>query len=146
MKWRMILASGLAAAMWVLGSTAANAQFVPLADPITHYLCYKPKVDKSFPNHGDAPIGLVCDQFGCDANGGKPIKAKPKLFCNPAYKNGNLGPPNTFRPNDHLKCYKYKRKLPTPIHVEVSNQFGMERLFLQKTKMLCVPTSKNIIP
>jgi hypothetical protein len=101
-------------------------------------------VDKSFPNHGDAPIGLVCDQFGCDNNGGKPIKAKPKLFCNPASKNtGSLA---GIRINDHLKCYKYKRKLPIAVHVEVSNQFGIERLFLQKTKMFCVPTEKDIIP
>jgi hypothetical protein len=141
MKWKLIVAGGVAVAMWVLGSTAANAQ---LADPDTHYLCYKAKADKVFPSHPDAPVE-VCDQFGCDNNGGKPIKAKPKLFCNPATKNTGTFP-DSIRFNDHLKCYKYKRKLPISVHVEVSNQFGLERLFLQKTKMFCVPTEKLVIP
>jgi hypothetical protein len=138
------LAVGVAGLVfWTVGASPVRAQ---LADPDTHFLCYKPKVDKSFANHGDAPIGQVCDQFGCDSNGGKPIKAKPKLFCNPATKDTGVFPGTLPRPNDHLKCYKYKRKLPAPVHVEVSNQFGLEQLFLQKTKMFCVPTEKTVIP
>ena len=146
MKRRIILGTAAAVAMWMLGSPAANAQ---LADPITHYLCYKPKVDKLFPAPPDINVANVCDQFQCDApaNGGKAIKAgKPKLFCNTAIKNLNAGPPFTFRPNDHLKCYSYKRKLLAPIHVQVSNQFGIEQLYLQKASMLCLPTDKTIIP
>jgi len=141
---KMIL--GAAAAMWLVGAATAQAQ---LADPITHYLCYKPKVDKLAPIPPDINVTSVIDQFQVDApaNGGKAIKAgKPKLFCNPAIKNLNQGPPFTFRPQDHLACYGYKRKLFAPVHVQVSNQFGIEQLYLQKAKMFCVPTDKNIIP
>ena len=98
-----------------------------------HYLCYKPKLIAGNKSQGVHSVNDV--YFGASVEEVK----KPGLFCNPASKDGGLVP----HPNDHLKCYKYKVKLPFAPIIDNLDQFGSSALSIQKTKFLCVPTEKD---
>jgi hypothetical protein len=70
---------------------------------------------------------------------------KPSLFCNPVDKN-NEGIVNAA---DHLTCYTVKgpklQKQDRP-KVEIANQFGTLELEVQKPFLLCVPSTKSLLP
>src|SRR6185503_16774088 len=50
-------------------------------------------------------------------------------------------------PAEHLLCYKAKsRSLTARPHVEAVNQLGTVQLEVKKPYLVCVPTSKTILP
>jgi hypothetical protein len=68
---------------------------------------------------------------------------KPFLFCNPSEVDSQ--PINN--PSDHLTCYKIKGgKLNPRPQVEIDNLFGTSKLEIKKPFLLCVPSSKTVIP
>lgn len=65
---------------------------------------------------------------------------KPRYFCNPVSK--NMG--KIYDPNYHLVCYDIVSPAEGPKSrtINIKNQFGDNRLTLQKGTLLCVPSQK----
>jgi hypothetical protein len=127
---------GAAAVLLVSGSAPALAQF-----NLDHYKCYRVK-DLKNPKFVTTTASLT-DQFGI--NDGIFEAKKPFLFCNPVDKN-NEGILNT---DDHLTCYKVKGPKLAPLdrpNVQVVNQLGTLQLQAKKAALLCVPSTKTILP
>jgi glucose/arabinose dehydrogenase len=105
------------------------------------FKCYKAK-DLKNPQFMPSSVTLE-DQFG--VNDGMFQVTQPALLCNPSVL--QIGSINNL--DDHLTCYKIKgpelatENRPT---VEVGSPFGIHRLSVKKPAMLCVPSSKSILP
>jgi hypothetical protein len=67
---------------------------------------------------------------------------KPLRFCNPVDKNGE----GIEDPTAHLMCYKIKEPRFIVRDVEVTNQFGTQRLTVNRPDSLCLPAAKDDIP
>jgi hypothetical protein len=125
-----------------LPTTCSDGTVTVVEAPVLdHFKCYKAK-DLKNPKF-DATTVALSDQFG--VNDGMFEVKKPFLFCNPADKNGE----GIANPVDHLACYKVKGpkldKADRP-KVEVVNQLGTLQLEVQKPFLLCVPSTKTVIP
>ena len=111
------------------------------AQNLDNFKCYKAK-DLKNPKFASQTVALE-DQFG--VNDGDFEAKKPFLFCNPASVNGGT----IVNMVDHLTCYKIKGpkldKTQRP-NVEVANQLGTIQVQAKKAFLLCVPSSKTIIP
>lgn len=124
-------------------STACPDGAVTVVEPpvLDHFKCYKAK-DLKNPKFEATTVSLS-DQFG--VNDGMFEVKKPFLFCAPADKNGE----GIANPVDHLACYKVKGpkldKADRP-SVEVENQLGTLQLEVKKPFLLCVPSTKTVIP
>jgi len=122
-------------------TTTCSDGVVSVVAPLDHFKCYKAK-DLKNPKFASTTVSLS-DQFGVN-DGAFDVK-KPFLFCNPADKNGE----GIANPVDHLACYKVKgpklEKGDRPT-VEVDNQLGVLQLEVKKPFLLCVPSTKTVIP
>jgi len=117
--------------------TVATDGAVIVLAPLDHYKCYKAK-DLKNPKFQSANVALS-DQFEDESAEVK----KPFLFCNPVSKNGEA----ISNPSEHLTCYKIKSPtLAAQPKVEVVNQLGTVQLQAKKASLLCVPSSKQILP
>jgi hypothetical protein len=117
------------------------SRFALPSSGIDHFKCYRAK-DLKNPKFIGTTVALS-DQFGVN-DGAFDVK-KPALFCNPADKNGE----GIRNPADHLTCYKVKGpKLPKEDrpNVEIANQLGALELEVQKPFLLCVPSTKTVLP
>jgi hypothetical protein len=104
---------------------------------IDHFKCYEVK-ELEQPKFAKTVVSLS-DQFVTEDVQVK----KPYLLCNPVDKNGE-GIRNSV---DHLVCYKIKApKLAPPPEVEVENQLGALRLEAKDAFLLCVPSTKRVLP
>jgi hypothetical protein len=114
--------------------------FVHLAN-VDHFKCYKAnRVRAPF---GPPTVVELSDQFGIN-DGAFRIK-KPFLLCNPAEQDDTA----VRNPAAHLVCYKVKGPaLPRSenLQVQVRNSFGELHLELDKPWLLCVPSSKTVLP
>ena len=67
------------------------------------------------------------------------------MFCNPADKNGE----GILNEDDHLTCYKVKGPKLLPLDrpkVEVGNELGSLQLQATKAMLLCLPSTKTLLP
>jgi hypothetical protein len=103
----------------------------PVAPP-DHYVCYTAKFEPKFEKR-DA---ILQDQF--DAVAGPRQVVKPKLFCNPAAKNGEP----LYEPTGHLKCYQLKAQKADNTAL-IRNQFGVRTVETKKSDLLCLASEKN---
>ncbi|HJQ82472.1 MAG TPA: sialidase family protein [Candidatus Binatia bacterium] len=107
-----------------------------------HFTCYKVStVGAPFPKN---IIVEVENQFGA----GKYVLRKPRRMCAPAAKKRPSLPVEPVRnPARHLVCYGVRRVIPIapPPEVHVTNQFGTERLQLQREREFCVPSAKIVV-
>jgi hypothetical protein len=127
-RW-MLLALALVLSA-LAGVPAAEAQ-VPLAN---HYKCY----EIINPPTISIPVNLV-DQFGIQ-NG---TVVRPRFLCNPVQKNGSAVP----NPNLHYVCYAIDvPPLPVVRSARVTNQFGTLDVQVQQARLLCLPSSKILLP
>ena len=79
------------------------------------------------------------DQFGTE----NVTVKKAFLECNPADVGG--GPPPN--PTNHLLCFKVKgAKLDPKPHLSMTNDFGTSTVFAKKPFLVCLDSSKTIIP
>jgi subtilisin family serine protease len=119
----------------------AGAAFVALGPVIDSFKCYAVK-DRKNPKFVATTVSLS-DQFGLN-DGAFSVK-KPYLICNPAERNGR----GVHHPAPHLVCYKIKgpkiSKGDQP-SVEAADGFGTLQLRLKKPFLLCVPSSKTVLP
>ncbi len=134
---RILSIVAFSAAIMVSGSVVpATAQF-----NLDHYKCYKVK-DLKNPKFIKTSATLQ-DQFAI--NDGTFEAKKPFVFCNPVDKNGE-GILNT---DDHLTCYKVKgprlNSADRP-NVEIVNQLGTLQLQAKKAFLLCLPSTKTVLP
>jgi hypothetical protein len=124
--------------MLVVGVAPAGAQVTP--DPeavLDHFRCYQPSVI----GNPIGPVGLE-DQFGPDSI----QSAFPFELCTPMVKfdsEGNPGPP-LVNLDAHLVCYIHDPGPFQPFEVEVTNQFGVDRLRVLRPERLCTPASKGL--
>lgn len=126
--------SGAALAFAAVVASPASAQ-------LDNFKCYKAK-DLKNPKFVATNVDLE-DQFA--VNDGNFEAKKPFLFCNPVDVNG-AGINNAI---DHLTCYKIKgpKLLPNDRpDVEVVNQLGTTQLEAKKPFLLCVPSTKTVLP
>jgi hypothetical protein len=109
-----------------------------VAGTLDNFKCYKAK-DLKQPKFDGAVVALE-DQFLNE--GGVEVK-KPFLICNPTDVNG--GGINNVA--DHLTCHKVKAERLTPRpRVTATDRFGSVDLELKKTFLLCLPSSKAVLP
>ncbi len=125
-----------AVAFILVGAAPSVAQF-----NLDHYKCYKVK-DLKNPKFVKTTASLT-DQFGI--NDGIFEAKKPFLFCNPVDKNGE----GILNADDHLTCYKVKG--PKMVagdrpNVQIVNQLGTLQLQAKKAMLLCVPSTKTLLP
>ena len=115
-----------AAALLTVGSAYAQ----------NDYECYKVKKDVvTFPTSVTS-----ADQFGSQTLEVK----KAFLECNPADVDGEGPPPN---PANHLLCFKVKGNTLNPApHLSMTNDFGNSTLFAKKPFLVCMDSTKTIIP
>ncbi|MCX6584032.1 MAG: hypothetical protein NT166_27985 [Candidatus Aminicenantes bacterium] len=68
------------------------------------------------------------------------VVKKPMYFCNPVSKNNE----KIFNPKYHLACYYIDspQEPTTPRTIKIKNQFGDNKLVVQKGPLLCVPSLK----
>ena len=119
---------------------------------LDHFKCYQvegaPLVKES---------AQLSDQFNL-ANTGDTFKVmRATYLCNPVAKfhftgfDGENGPQYTFaqiqHPNDHLMCYSLLPTTSAAHKLGVNNQFGSpQQLNTIQTKLLCVPSTKRVVP
>ena len=119
----------------------ADASFVALAATHDSFKCYRAK-DLQNPAFSSSSVDLE-DQFG--VNDGTFEVKKPFLVCNPASVDGG----EISSQGDHLTCYKIKgpplANADRP-HVAAQNQLGTVHLAATKPFLLCVPSSKALLP
>ncbi len=116
--------------------TVGDDGAIIVAGGLDHYKCYKAK-DLKAPKFQATTLALS-DQFGSAAAEVK----KPFLLCTPVDKNSE-GIANLV---DHLACYKIKTSNSPAVNVQVSNQLGNLRLRTGKASLLCVPSTKSVLP
>lgn len=130
------------------GTTAVFAGLLALAlastataQSLDNFKCYKAK-DLKMPKF-TAATALLEDQFGI--NDGSFVAKKPFLFCNPV----SVGGGGITNQVDHLTCYKIKGpkldKSQRP-NVQVANDLGTLKLQAKKPFLLCVPSTKTVLP
>jgi hypothetical protein len=109
-----------------------------VAGSLDNFKCYKAR-DLKQPKF-DGEVVSLNDQFADEM--GVEVK-KPVLICNPTDVNSE-GINNAA---DHLSCHKVKaaRLNPRP-RVTATDRFGSVDLELKKTFVLCVPSSKSVVP
>jgi hypothetical protein len=109
-----------------------------VAGTLDNFKCYKAR-DLKQPKFNGAIVDLD-DQFVNDT--GVEVK-KPFLICNPTNVNGG----GINNPSDHLSCHKVKAdKLSPPAKVTATDMFGSIDLELKKPFVLCLPSSKSVLP
>jgi hypothetical protein len=126
----------VAALCTLFAAASASAVF-----DLDNFKCYKAK-DLKMPKFAKTTVQLE-DQFA--VNDGTFEAKKPFLFCNPV--DTNNGGINNLE--DHLTCYKVKGpKLDSAQrpNVQVDNDLGTLKLQAKKPFLLCVPTTKTVIP
>ena len=105
---------------------------------VDHFKCYTtsrvspPKVGKSV---------TLTDEF--ETNKTDEVSTVATI-CNPVDKNGE----GILHSQVHLVCYHIK-DAPPPFagaNVEVDNQFGQETMHVNRATMLCVPSTKQVLP
>ncbi len=96
-----------------------------------HYKCYQA-------TGAQVDIGVTLqDQF----QGRTTLVVEPKLFCNPADKNGE----GIDDPLNHLTCYRTNPLGQAPGLIPISNQFvAGDQLTLDSPDLLCVPSTKAV--
>ncbi len=112
-----------------------NGMCAPFAGGSDHFKCYK--TAQLGPGFGRIDVSLE-DQFGASAA----TVTKPQRFCNPADKNGE----GIADPTAHLMCYKIRDSGDGGQEVIVENQFGEQRLTINRADTLCVPAEKDMVP
>ena len=135
---RMFLVCGAV----VVGLAFAASPVVAQEFNLDHYKCYKVK-DLKQPKFVRTTVNLE-DQFG--VNDGRFELKKPFLLCTPVDKNFE----GIINPDDHLTCYKMKevtadKRFVRPT-VVVENQLGSSTLQPKKAWLLCVPSTKTVLP
>lgn len=114
------------------GQTVSNINFGNRPGPKgEHYLCYRVKKGES----KRLEVKLR-DQFGET----RAVVLKPVYLLVPVSKNGE----RIIDPKLHLVCYEIKTKQRVEGWVEVKNQFGKQRLYVEDANMLCVPSEKIV--
>jgi CSLREA domain-containing protein len=109
-----------------------------VAASLDHYKCYQGK-DLKNPKFLRTTVGLT-DQF--ESPFGTDV-LKPKFVCIPVNKNGE----GIINPSAHLTCYQLKgaNLAPRP-RVDVSTQFQSSRFELKKAKLICLPSTNEMLP
>jgi hypothetical protein len=85
------------------------------------------------------PVVNLEDQFGSKNN--VEVDNLPAFLFVPVSKDGEP----VLNPGAHLACYKIKGAKAN-MNVNIANQFGEQALKLKEGKLLCVPSTKEIIP
>jgi hypothetical protein len=119
----------------------AEAAYLSLRPPVESFKCYKAK-DQKQPKFVATTVDLA-DQFGVDD--GAFAVTKPYLICNPTGVDGH-GIADTA---DHLTCYKMrgpKLDRSDRPQFDAGNQLGTIRLTATKPFLLCLPSSKTVVP
>ncbi len=109
--------------------------------PLDPFKCYKVR-DLGNPSFDRVDVSLA-DQFGI--NDGTFSLLKPAHLCNPSTVDGSA----IGNPAEHLVCYKMKGPaLATQQRpdIAVDNLFGPLHLQITKPAMLCVPSTKTVLP
>jgi cysteine-rich repeat protein len=108
---------------------------------VDSFKCYK-VTDEKDPKFVKTGVTLS-DQF--TANDGAFALIKPSLLCNPVARGGAP----VVNPAQHLSCYKIKgpklERADRP-SIEIQNIFGTAQLQIVKPALLCVPSSKTMLP
>jgi hypothetical protein len=109
---------------------------------LDHFKCYE--ADQV--GHRFHPRSVVLrDQFGTE----KVQVVEPETFCPPVSKNGS----EILHPDAHLTCYSVNNRHDDdirgehgkkPLRVVSIDQFGRHFLTLERTKALCLPSSKTL--
>lgn len=123
-------------AAWLLVPAAKSLEAPPKTAPqgADHYVCYIAKPADPVPG----PVKLF-DQF--DKKRGKTeevSKLTAAYFCVPAEKNGEP----IYNPREHLAIYTFEPRDPFAIRVFTLDQFGAQRLQVENSELLAVPTWK----
>ncbi len=104
---------------------------------LDHYQCYD-GADLKVPDFQRVSVDTN-DQIGSEQ-----VQARRlKYLCTPVDKNGE----SIHDPNAHLACDQATgaNLSPRP-HIQVSTQFQMSRFELKRSKLLCLPATKTLLP
>ncbi len=119
--------------------TAGSCEGTPLAGNLDAFKCYLSR-DLKNPRFTKIKVATMNDQFQNEV--GAEFK-KPFLHCNPTDVDGG----GIFNADDHLVCYKVKpSRLAVRPRMEVSNTFGTIQLEASKSALICLPSSKTLLP
>ncbi|MGH7893657.1 MAG: DUF7450 family protein [Candidatus Binatia bacterium] len=110
---------------------------------LDHFKCYQARETPGTPRFQETTVSLT-DQFEAVAT--SRIR-RPRTVCNNASKNGEP----VIDQSAHLACYSMKDDRSAigrfvPINLEISNQFGLQRIVVRKPDRLCLPSAKAIAP
>ena len=111
--------------------------FRPIRVPIDHFQCYNVEPLTSLQRVGQLGRVLLTDQFGHKQVS---IGAAVRL-CAPVDKNGS----QIQHPATHLVCYQIGGA-EVNVRVEVKNQFERKKMKAISPELLCVPSSKVVVP
>jgi len=134
-------------------ATVTETPEVPMS--IDPYKCYRIKTTSGKPKP-DTRIITVYDQFGKELN----AVLRPFLMCNPAQRTKGIGatPTALQHPEAHLVCYKIKTQkdagnenLHLPRKVVIRNKVepgvqGIEYYDVMKSDLVCLPSTKELVP
>lgn len=130
--WGALAAVALALTVTLPVSTAR-------ATSLDNFKCYKAK-DLKTPKFEKTTFSSLDDQF---ANETGVLVKKPFLLCNPTSVDGE----GIRNASDHLLCYKMKpSKLEPRPRVQVVNQLGTHQLEVKKSFIVCLPSTKTVLP
>ena len=138
LRFRMASDTSATAAGWRIDNVLLNSPLCCVGQT-DHFKAYP--INPPIPPPLNVPVQLK-DQF--DQNFEPRLVLDPFRFANPVQKvhNGNMTP--ITNPAAHLKLYNLNQAPTTQTRVvNVYNQFGEQRLFVQDSRYLAVPTQKN---
>jgi hypothetical protein len=126
------------------GPTAADARdpFNPPRVQLADFKCYQILGGGNPPHR----IGQLETQFGIEQN---VAVNEAELLCTVATKANVVPTPNAVPNNaDHLKCYNIPgtNKDAPNVRVHTEGQFGPEDFEVGPPKLICVPTTKTVLP
>jgi uncharacterized repeat protein (TIGR01451 family) len=120
-----------------IGEDCTSVPVTPPSPSTEHFQCYNIK-----PFDASQPKFLQLeDQFGLTKN----VAVEPVALCAPVDKNFEKGFEGVINETDHLVCYELQEKIPVNRLVEIKNQFGVQKMMVLDTQVLCVPSKKKLL-
>jgi hypothetical protein len=125
--------------------TGPPNQKLPQPPGLSHFTCYPVKLAPGSKGYQPPPAILLQDEFAGKGPTQVQVSAIPQELCLPTAKTVGTKVTKIVNSAAHLLCFGVT---PTPIKPKVwdQNQFGTSAMRIVRTRWLCLPSTKVVVP
>lgn len=127
------------------GLTAPPNQKLPQPPGLSHFTCYPVKQVPGSKGYSPPPAVLLQDEFSAAAATQVQVSPIPQELCLPTLKTVGTKVTKIVNAAAHLLCFGVSRT-PTRPGVWDQNQFGTRKIAIIRTRWLCLPSTKVVVP